>query len=125
MTKQDFFKFLLNDFFEERTCSIKDLTNTIEMIMPVFGSIDVKVEEKEYGEKSVTFIDKDESMAVIAPKGVEIPDEMLDMSTTILRLTVDKENKITIVEHGLNIFTPANKEIGVFQLSLIGKKIKF
>lgn len=54
------------------------------MIMPVFGSIDVKVEEKEDDEKSVTFIDKDETMAVIAPKGVEIPDYMLDMSTTIL-----------------------------------------
>lgn len=29
MTKQDFFKFLLNDFFEERTCRIKDLNRRI------------------------------------------------------------------------------------------------
>lgn len=123
MSKELFYKRVLETFFEVRTCSLKDLENMLESVIPIFGELETEITKNE-NEATIKFIDKDEADMVISTSNVEIPKEMLNMSSIVLTIHLDKNNQIVFVEHGLGAFTTANKELALFLASIVGKKIE-
>lgn len=126
MDRKDFFKAVANDYFESRTVQFDGFTEMIKGVMPVFGELKTEITEQDGSrKKTIVFVDIDEADAVFAPAGYTPSKEDLDMSTVLLKLTINTDGVIEIVEHGLGIFTPANKDLILFFGSLIGKIILF
>lgn len=124
LKRKDFFKAIANDYFEERSITLEDLKKTISSVMPVFGKLEVEITE-ENDDKIFIFTDVDKADVAFIPEDCKLTEEQLDMSCTLLKLIVQEDNKIQIVEHGLGMLTPANKEVILFLGSLIGKKINY
>lgn len=122
MSKELFYKRVLETFFEGKTCSLKDFMNTLSCVMPVFGELESEITKNE-DKTTIRFIDRDEADVVIAPTNIEITKEMLDMSSIVLVIHLDENDQIVFVEHGLGAFTPANKEIALFLASIVGKRV--
>lgn len=128
INRNEFFHAITESFFKDLTTDFTGLCEMINGALPVFGMLAVKVEDMEDGDKRITFIDKDDADFVITGEGVsqeELDDLDTDMTTTVVTLYLDKEDKISIVDHSMNLFTPANKNHVLFLASLIGKKVLF
>jgi hypothetical protein len=124
MERKIFFNKIKEDFFEKLECSFEGFKDMVCGAMPVFGKLETDIIELQTG-KIIIFRDIDHAMFTIAPEGYEPTEEDLDMSGTIMTLTLDTENEIKTVEHGVRLFTPANKEAVLFLSSIIGKRIIF
>lgn len=124
LTKKKFFERVAKDYFDDFTMNINDLSETIKSVAPIFGKLEVNIEELENGNKRVGFIDKDVADVVISSKSEEVDEKELDMSTRVLALTIDSNNSVKTVEHGISFLTPANKELILFFGCLINKKLE-
>lgn len=124
MGKNEFFKTVANTYFEPLECSVADLVEMLTPMLPIFGVAVVEVIETNDG-KTLRVIDKDYADCYVAPEGVEVTDEMLDMSTVAMVLYVDKVGVVTFVEHNFKVFTKSNKNNVLFYSSLLGKTIVF
>lgn len=125
MDKKEFFEKIKETYFEELTCDFEDFKTMLYGAIPVFGELETKITEKE-DEKIIVFRDIDSADAAFVSEGYKLDESDLDMSGTIMTLTLDKDNVIKLVENNAGgLFTKANKDIVLFLGSLIGKKIKF
>ena len=123
MERRIFFEQIKNSYFENLSSDFKEFKDTICAVMPVFGTVEIEyIRISEY-EKIMIFKDIGEAMFVVGPEGYDVTLEDLDMSGMILKITMDGENVIHLVEHGIRMFTPANKDIVLFLGSIIGKKL--
>lgn len=128
MSRDEFFHAIAKDFFKDLTTDFDGLKSMIQGALPVFGELETEIEDKEDGGKKITFIDRDEAQIVMVGEGVDpedLDDIDTDMSTTVATLHLNKEDRISIVEHSMHMFTPANKNNVLFLASLIGKKVDF
>jgi hypothetical protein len=126
MNRREFFQKIKEDYFNDLTCEFKDFKEMVCGVMPVFGVLEIEYVRVSDHEKVIIFKDIDEAMFVIGPEGsnVTLEDlEDLDMSGQIMKITMDGENVIHLVEHGVRMFTPANKDTVLFLGSIIGKKL--
>jgi hypothetical protein len=123
MKKQEFFEHIECDYFKKLGCDFGDFKEMVSVIMPVFGVLKVDYERKSENEKIIIFKDVDQAMFVLVEDGYEIKEEDMDMTSNIMKIILDKEDVIKIVEHGIKIFTPANKDTVLFLGSIIGKKL--
>jgi hypothetical protein len=125
MTRNEFFHEIAKSFFKDLTTDLDGLKDMIRGALPVFGTLETEITEKEDGEKYIRFIDKHEAQFVIAPEGVDTDDVDTDMSSVVIGLHLDKDGKIGVVEHNMHMFTRANKNSVLLCASLIGKIIDF
>jgi septum formation inhibitor-activating ATPase MinD len=125
MGRKEFFKAIAEGYFEDLTTDLQGMKDMISSAVPVFGTLEVEIEDKDTGGKKLTFIDRDDADLVLAPEGIDTDEVDTDMTTTIITIHLDEHDVIRIVEHGFNIFTPANKNFVLLYASLIGKKILF
>jgi hypothetical protein len=128
MSRNEFFHAIAESFFKDLETDLDGLKDMIRGALPVFGTLETEITEKEDGGKYIRFIDRDEAQFVIVGEGVsqeDLNDLDTDMSCVVIGLHLDEENKITIVEHTMKIFTRANKNSVLLCASLIGKKILF
>lgn len=123
--KQDFYEYIKASFFTDLTINFEAFKESMIHALPIFGELEVDIIPNEDGTKTVIFFDVDEAQFVLAPEGVTMGDVDTRMTTRALTLHLDEEDVITIVEHGFNIFTPANKDKVLLFASFIGKKINF
>jgi hypothetical protein len=123
MKRRDFFEKIKEDYFNDLTCEFKDFKEMVCGVMPVFGVLEVEYNRISDHEKVIIFKDIDEAMFVIGPDGYDVTLEDLDMSGQVMKITMDGENVIHLVEHGVRMFTPANKDTVLFLGSIIGKKL--
>jgi hypothetical protein len=123
MKRREFFEKIKEDYFNGLTCEFKDFKEMVCGVMPVFGVLEVEYNRISDHEKVIIFKDIDEAMFVIGPEGCDVTLKDLDMSGQIIKITMDGENVIHLVEHGVRMFTPANKDTVLFLGSIIGKKL--
>jgi hypothetical protein len=123
MKRREFFEKIKEDYFKDLTCEFKDFKEMICGVMPVFGVLEIEYVRISDHEKVIIFKDIDEAVFVIGPDGYDVTLEDLDMSGQIMKITMDGENVIHLVEHGIRIFNPANKDTVLFLGSIIGKKL--
>jgi hypothetical protein len=123
MKRREFFQKIKEDYFKDLTCEFKDFKEMVCGIMPVFGTLEIEYNRVSDHEKIIIFKDIAEAMFVIGPEGHDVTLEDLDMSGQIMKITMDGENVIHLVEHGIRMFTPANKDTVLFLGSIIGKKL--
>lgn len=125
LERKEFFDHIKEDFFEELTADFEGFKNMVHSVLPVFGTLETNITENEDGGKKIQFIDVDHADMVFAPKGIDPNEVNTDMTTTVMTLHLNEQNTIQIVEHGMHLFTPANKEKVLLLASFIGKKITF
>lgn len=128
ISRNEFFHAIAESFFKDLETDLDGLRDMIRGALPVFGTLETEITEKEDGGKYIRFIDRDEAQFILVGEGVdpeELEDVDTDMSCIVIGLHVSKENKITIIEHTMQLFTPANKNSVLLCASLIGKKIDF
>lgn len=123
MKRNEFYEQIKTDFFTQLTADFEGFKSMITSALPIFGELDTEIKHNEDGTKTIDFYDVDEADFVIAPKGVDEVDT--NMTSKALTIHLDKDDVITIVEHGFAIFTPANKQNVLLLASFIGKKIEF
>src|SRR5437763_6012822 len=125
MSREDFFNAIKDSFFENASTYMNGLQSMVQGAMPVFRTLVVETVNKVRG-KVITFVDIDFADLVMTPEGVEPEDVNKDMTTVLMTLHVDEHGIIHVVsQHGMNMFTPANKLQTLFLASLVGKKILF
>lgn len=124
MERKIFFERIRDDYFSKLECNFEGLKEMISGAMPVFGMLETDIIPLK-NRKMIVFKDIHHAMFSIAPEGYEVTEEDTDMSGTILSLTLNNDNIIDLVDHGIKMFTPANKETVLFLGGLIGKKITF
>ncbi len=107
MNRKEFFDYTCEVFFEELTSDFEGFKEMVSGVLPVFGTLETFVDTEE-GETVISFFDNDE-------EGL----------TAILVLLLGEKNEIVAVEHKMELFTQANKEIVLFAASLVGKIITF
>ncbi len=78
---------------------IKKISNP--PFVPIFGDTEVQIKDN-----AISIIDDDD-----------------DMTSVVFKAYLNEEHKIYSIEHGYNIFTPANKEAVIATASLIGERI--
>lgn len=105
MNKQGFFNLVKDNYYENQETTLAEFCEMYNYIAPIFGTLKTETEKSNNSTK-IIFIDED------------------DTSTVSMIMYLDKDNIIKTIEHGLSIFTPANKDLILFYGSLIGKKIK-
>jgi hypothetical protein len=123
MKRREFFEKIKEDYFNDLTCEFKDFKEMVCGVLPVFGVLEIEYNRVSDHEKIIIFKDVDEAMFVIGPEGYDVTLEDLDMSGQVMKITMDGENVIHLVEHGVRMFTPANKDTVLFLGSIIGKKL--
>ena len=124
MTKEEFFKKTAEDYFDELFVPLDDFCQMLKIVCPVFGVLKTNIEDTEDGNKEIIFIDEDKVDAVFSTNSGEVMEEsLLDMSSIILKLIIDKKGKVILVEHGIPFLTPANKELILFFGGLVNKRI--
>lgn len=106
MNKKGFFNLVKDNYYENQETTLAELCEMYNCIAPIFGTLIIEI-EKSNKNTIIMFIDNDDGVF-----------------TTSMTLHLDKKNVIKAVEHGLSIFTSANKDLILFYGSLIGKKIK-
>lgn len=124
MSRKEFVSRVLKGYYEDKELNIDTLCITVKYVLPIFGECVHEVKDTESG-KLIKIIDRDVANCYIAPEGVEVSEEDLDMSTLALVLYTNKEGEINFIEHGYGAFTKANKDAVLFVSSLIGKKLLF
>ena len=124
MERKIFFNKIREGYFEKLKCDFEQFKDMVCGAMPVFGRLETDIIELKSG-KMIVFRDIDYAMFSIGPVGYEPTEEDLDMSGTIMTLTLNTKNEILLVEHRIKLFTTANKESVLFLGSLIGKTITF
>lgn len=125
MKRSEFFEAIKDDFFNERTADFESFKSMVNGAMPVFGTLETTLEDNENG-KIITFIDNDKADLVISDADINVDEVETDMSTILMKLTLNKDGVIETVSHGIHgLFTPANKEKVLLLASFIGKKITF
>lgn len=107
MDKQDFFNTVKDNYYKNQEITFTELYEMYKCIAPIFGTLRTEIEKSNDNTK-IIFVDDDS-----------------DISTVSMTLYLNKKNIIEAVEHGLSIFTPANKDLILFYGSLIGKKIRY
>lgn len=114
MNKQDFFNLVRDGYYEKQETTLEEFCEMYRYIIPIGGILKTKVEllEEDNTTTKITFIDED------------IDNDNNDMSGISMIIYLDENNIIKTIEHGLSIFTPANKDLVLFYGSLIGKEIK-
>ena len=110
MNKQDFFNLVRDGYYEKQKIDIDEFCDMYSSISPIFGILKTEIEKLEDNTTKITFIDE------------EI-NEVIDISSISMVIYLDEKNIVKAVEHGISIFTPANKDLVLFYGSLIGKKI--
>lgn len=126
MNKLDFYAHIKDGFFDNLTADLNDFKEMIRTALPVFGVMKTMVKPNEDGTMTITFIDEASIADYIYPEPGEPAIALnADSSTIMLTIHLNKNNKITIVEHNFGMFTTANKEEVLLMASLIGKNISF
>lgn len=126
MGRKEFFEAIRDSFFEEQSVDLEGFKSMVQGAMPIFGTLEVVMEEGEKIGKTLTFIDNDKADFVIHSKDVNLDEVDTDMSTVVMKLTLDENCIIKTVSHDIGgFFTPANKELVLLLASFIGKKITF
>lgn len=123
MDNTNFYKAVAESYNDNLKCSLNGLKDMVIGAFPIFGELIVNIEDIKDGKK-MTFIDKDKANMVVGGNISSLTEDDLDMSAIALKITLDKNNKVTIVEHGVSFITPANKNLMLFLGSLVGKKIE-
>ena len=108
-----YLKKMINNCFEYKEYNLDDFTKIVKHIFPIFGTLEVEIIKDEDG-YNLKYIDKDIYF---------LEDKEIDMSTSVLNLSLNNEGVIDVIEHSYQIFTPANKNEVMFCASIIGKKI--
>jgi hypothetical protein len=124
MDREIFYEKIKDGYFESLSATLENFESMVNSAMQIFGKMETEVIELQTG-KIITFRDIDHAMFSIGPVGYEPTEEEMDMSGTVMTLRLDKDGMIQTVEHGLRLFTPANKVMVLFLGSLIGKQITF
>lgn len=96
-----------DNYYKNQETTLAELCEMYNYIAPIFGTLRTEI-EKSNGNTKIIFVDDDDGV-----------------STVSMTLYLDRKNIIEAVEHGLSIFTPANKDLILFYGSLIGKKIRY
>lgn len=122
MSEKEFYKNILENFFEELEWNIDEFARMVKYPLHIFGEVGYEVNEIENG-KLIKILDIDEADYYIAPKDADIKREDVCMVTVALKFEIDKNGYITIIYTNTGMFTRANKEAMLFVSSLIGKKI--
>ena len=122
MNKQDFFNLVRDGYYEKQKINIDEFCKMYSSVTPIFGVLKTEIEKLEDNTTKITFIDEDICDYCINSKGEEV-DEVIDMSSIAMVMYLDENNIINAVQHGMSMFTPANKDLALFCGSLIGKKI--
>ena len=123
MTKKEFLNEIRDGYYELQTATLENFCQMFKKVHPIFGEQKTKIEKIEDGSTKISFIDEDIYDSCIDAKGEEI-NEVVDMSTVALTLYINEDNVVNTIEHGLSIFTPANKDLILFYGSLVGKRIE-
>lgn len=125
LEKQEFFKKICEDFFEELTINKDGLIDFVRKAFIAFGDVEIKDEViDEDGDIVLRFIDNDTADIVCAPKGTDLSQVNTDMSSTLCKIYIDAKGVICGIYHGFKYFTPANKENVLMASFMIGKKVE-
>lgn len=122
MTKKEFFDEIKNGYYELQTASLESFCEMYKFVAPIFGKLEVEIEKLEDGTSKLTFIDRDIYDFRINSNGEKV-EEPVDMSSVSMVLYLDADGIVKTVEHGISIFTPANKDLVLFYGGLIEKRI--
>lgn len=123
MSRQEFFNLVRDGYYKEQEVTLTEFCKMYSSVTPIFGVLKTEIEKLEDNTTKITFIDEDICDYCINSKGEEV-DEVIDMSSISMVMYLDENNIINAVQHGMSMFTPANKDLALFCGSLIGKKIK-
>lgn len=124
MDRDIFYEKIKDGYFDSLSATLENFESMVNGAMQIFGRLETEVIDLQSG-KIITFKDIDHAMFSIGPVGYEPTEEEMDMSGTVMTLRLDKDGFIQTVEHGLKLFTPANKAMILFLGSIIGKQITF
>lgn len=123
-------KIQANFFNNDIEYTVESLGEELKYFHPIFDTLKVNIEDdtscKSKNLKTIKYIDEEFVTTTINSKTGEIKElnEPIDMSSTIITLTVDSSGTILIAENGVGGFiTNANKSFTLFSSYLIGKKI--
>jgi hypothetical protein len=126
MDKKEFYDRIKDVYFEDIEISFQNLKDMVCSCMPIFGKLEVRIDDDEENEfKVIYFHDIDSADCMFAPEGYEIKTEDTNMNSIALELTINKQNIIQIINSSFLIITQANKYLILFLGSLIGKSIRF
>jgi hypothetical protein len=87
---------------------------------PIFGDMQIHVTHEADGGYKIRVVDHEVGAYNITEGKY---DETEDMSCTVVIMNTDKAGKITVIQHGYNLFTPANKQHVIHTAHFIGKTI--
>lgn len=122
--KQEFFKHIQDDFFEDLRIGMEGLKDFVKKAFICFGTVEVKEEIDEDGDRVLTFIDNDSADVVCAPEGVDVSDVDTSMRSVLCKICIEDDGTISMIQHGFGLFNQNNKENVLMAAFMIGKKVE-
>lgn len=124
LQKQEFFKKICDDFFDELTITREGLADFVRKAFICFGDLEMEEAIDEDGDRVLTFIDNDSADMVCAPKGVDTSEVNTAMRSVLCKMCIEDDGTISMIEHGFGLFNQTNKENVLMAAFMIGKKVE-